>query len=125
MILDTSFLIDLLKNKKEAVELAASVEDREVMKTTSISVFEIYKDISNKDKLKRVGEFFDSLIILNFNTKSAKLAGDIFRELAQKGEEIDSEDCMIAAITKNDSEVLITRNTKHFNRIKNLNIRSY
>ena len=125
MILDTSFLIDLFVNREAAVRLSKELELKEVIKTTSISVFEVYKSLKKKDKLDEIEKIFDSIIVLNFDKRSAKLAGKISQELIKSGQEIDPEDCMISAITILNNETLLTRNIKHFNRISGLSSKSY
>lgn len=125
MILDTCFLIDLFANRQEAVNLAKELELKEIIKTTSINVFEIYRSLNKKDKLDEIEKIFESIIVLNLDKKSAKLAGEISQELAKSGMEIDPEDCMIGAITILANETLVTRNIKHFSRIKKINLKLY
>ena len=123
-ILALTFIIDLLRGKNDAVKFANGIES-ELVKVTSITVFEIFKGIKRKDQIEKIGILFDNLIILNLDRKSAELAGELFRELKEKGQEIDPEDCMIAAIAILNNDKLITKNTGHFGRIKKLNINSY
>ena len=63
--------------------------------------------------------------MLNLDKDSAILAGKIEANLIKKGEIIDLEDIMIGAIAIINDETLITRNIKHFSKIKNLKIQSY
>lgn len=65
MILDTCFLIDLLKGRKEAVALSERLEIEELTKITSVSVFEISRGIKAADRLESISQLFDSLIILD------------------------------------------------------------
>ncbi len=125
LILDTSFLIDLLLNHKEAVELAASLEEKEILKTTSICVYELFRGIKKKESIEKLEQLCSELIVLSFDKEAAKKAGIISNELLRKGQEIDPEDCMIAAIALLNNDTLVTRNVGHFNRIINLNIKSY
>lgn len=66
-----------------------------------------------------------SLVILPLERESAILAGDIESELILGGEMIEPEDVMIASIAQTHHETLLTRNQKHFARIKDLKIRAY
>ncbi|MBI5389465.1 PIN domain-containing protein [Candidatus Woesearchaeota archaeon] len=63
--------------------------------------------------------------LLDFNRKAAELAGSISRNLKAAGQEIDPEDCMIAAIALLHHETLLTRNMHHFERIAGLKVKSY
>ncbi len=66
-----------------------------------------------------------SLLVLNFNIANAFKAGEIEANLRREGAIIQIEDIMIAATCISKNETLITRNKKHFERIKGLKIQSY
>jgi tRNA(fMet)-specific endonuclease VapC len=68
---------------------------------------------------------FDKLIILGLGKNDAILASQIWKTLKQKGKIIDPEDCFIAAICLTNNLPLVTRNIKHFSRIKGLQIIDY
>ncbi len=53
--------------------------------------------------------------------KAGKLSG----ELINGSERIDREDCIIAATALLNDKPVLTRNTKHFERIDGLEVRSY
>lgn len=51
------------------------------------------------------------------------MAANIFRELESSGESLDPFDCLIASIIlTNNYSKLLTRNVRHFNRIKGIKI---
>lgn len=115
----------MLLGKKETENFINRVESTEILKTTSITVYETSRGIKIEEEVKKVNDLFDSLIILNFNKDHALRAGKIERELKKQGITIDPEDYMIAAITILNNETLITSNVQHFSRIKGLNFKSY
>lgn len=129
MIIDTSFIIDFLKHDKDAVnKMKGFLERNEPIKTTTISVFEVWQgtlDIGNDSEKEKIEKFLSSIGLLVFDIESAKRAGTIYSGLKSKGELIEGEDCMIAGITLNLNEVLLTRNKKHFEKIQGLKIESY
>jgi predicted nucleic acid-binding protein len=53
--------------------------------------------------------------------KAGKLSG----ELITPGEQIEREECIIAATALLNDEAVVTRNTRHSERIENLEVRSY
>ncbi|MBI2451501.1 PIN domain-containing protein [Candidatus Pacearchaeota archaeon] len=127
--LDTSFIIDLLKGSDSAKNLMEDFESfYETINMASPSVVELIRG-ANKPKVKNEREkiinFLSSLIVLPLDKESAILAGDIEADLINRGAIIDVEDIMIAAIAIRNNEVLITKNKKHFERIKDLKIRIY
>ncbi len=129
MILDTSFIIDLLKNKSAALSKAQALEKTSTpLRTTTISVFELWQgleDMQNKEKKDRIERFLSSIGLLSFDLASAKIAGTIFSGLERKGETIEAEDCMIAGITLVHGDAILTRNNKHFERIKGIKVETY
>lgn len=129
MILDTSFIIDLMKNNGNALEKAKELERSSLpVRATAISVFELWQgleDIQNEKKREKIELFLSSMGLLSFDVYSAKKAGTLYAELERKGETIEPEDCMIAGIALFHDETILTRNKKHFEKIKNLKIKSY
>ncbi|MBI2666777.1 type II toxin-antitoxin system VapC family toxin [Candidatus Woesearchaeota archaeon] len=129
MILDTSFLIDLMKNKQAALTKAQSLEYASFpVRTTTITVFELWQgleDLQDEQKRTTLEHFLSGIGLLGFDLESAKQAGKIHAELRRKGEIIDAEDSMIAGIAQQHNEAVLTRNVKHFERIRGLKIEKY
>lgn len=129
MILDTSFIIDLLKGSRSAVDKATELENSgKPMLATTISVFEIWQgadDIKNEGKKRRILDMMSSFGMLVLDFDSATEGGEIHGKLAKKGILIEPEDSMIAGIAKAHGETLLTKNTKHFSRIEGLRIETY
>ena len=128
--LDTSVIIDILRGNEvvESIEKQFD-ETSETVTVAAPTVMELIKGarLSNKpesEKLK-VTEFLSSLTTLDLNKDSAMLAGEIDAELKVSGEPIGVQDVMIAAIAIKNREALITKNTKHFERIKDLKTQTY
>ena len=131
MILDTSFLIDILRGENNKVKAKTLELDKrfEVKAVTSITIMELWRGamLSNsqtKEK-EKIDEILDSVLIYNFTEREAKKAGEIEAELIQQGKKIEIEDVMIAATALIRNEKVLTRNTKHFHDIWGLNIESY
>lgn len=129
MIADTTFLIDLLKNRPEAVRKAVELDiKKESVFTTTITVFELWQgvlDLQSKEALDKIHILLDSLGLVSFDLESAKFGGLIHAKLRREGQSIDPEDSMIAGICLKTNQTLLTKNTKHFSRIRELKIESY
>ena len=78
-----------------------------------------------KDEKEKIYALIESLVSLPLDKKSAFKAGEIDASLNKKGNKIDIEDVMIGAIAIINNEKLLTRNTKHFKRIKGLVVEEY
>jgi len=128
--LDTCFIIDLLKGN-EKIKLLKQEFDKtsESITVSSPSLIELMKGLRignpSENEEEKINNLISSLSILNLDKKSAMLSGEIEAYLIKKGQLIDLEDLMIASICICNHEKLITRNEKHFKRIKNLEIETY
>ncbi len=131
MILDTSFLIDLLRGKDQKVKQKAEELDRvfTTREVSAITVMELWRGACKAAKTKKEKEKVDtllqSLVIHNFNQTTAKYAAEIEVDLEKRGEMIDLEDIMIAATARATNKKILTRNNKHFKRIQNITIETY
>ena len=128
--LDTSTLIDLLRNKKEAVQKIE--KSKEHVATTRINIFEILFGIfvkKDKEKQKfseRTKSLIDKIKILELDEVSCIKSAKIKSELIMHGKEIETTDCLIAGIMlANDCEKIITRDKDHFDRIKEIKVEGY
>ena len=131
--LDTSFLIDVILGKPIIEKFGDILDAEEQVTVASPSVMELIKGIylkknlkySSEDERKRIDNVLSSLFILDLDKESAYLAGKVEADLLNKEDQIGIIDIMIGAIAKHNDETLITRNKKHFEKIKGLEIESY
>jgi predicted nucleic acid-binding protein len=123
MMLDSSFLIDLLRGDERAVETAKSLDD-EPVSISSIVRFEVFQGLSVNHR-KRLERDFASLATIAFDADQADIAASIADRLYRKGEPIDPQDAMIAAAAIATGKTLLTRNEKHFSRIPQLRTETY
>ena len=127
--LDTTTIIDFLKGDKKAIDLIEKNRDR--ICTTEINVLETFigiyckKTISEKEE-NYAKEFFNSVEILPFKKGTGIVAAKLIAELTKAGNKIGQNDCMIASIMlKNNCFEIMTKNAKHFSRIKDLKVIEY
>ena len=123
--LDTDFLVDLLQNKKYAVDFIVENEEKYVMSASIITMFELYcgayKNMNEK-QLLLIEELFARLDILNLSKDIVNEAGKIYAFLRKSGKEIEMKDILIGATAKINKCILKTKNIKHFERIGGLKI---
>jgi tRNA(fMet)-specific endonuclease VapC len=130
MILDTSFLIDLLRGREKAIAKIKTLEAESIATNiSSPSIFELFVGISLTKKpaaeKKKIMDVLESWGTMALDSECAARGGIIHGQLIKDGEPIDPEDSMIAAIALVNSETLLTNNTKHFSRVPNLKIEGY
>ncbi|HZW54892.1 MAG TPA: PIN domain-containing protein [Nitrososphaerales archaeon] len=130
MITDTTFLIDLMVNKNEAVSKAKDHEGRGIpIVVGAPSIFELHVGVSHSKKSEeersKIISTVDSLPKLPLDYKSARLAGEIYTARQRIGSTIDPKDAMLAGDSKIMWTSIITRNIKHFSNIAGVTVESY
>lgn len=103
---------------------------------TAISVYEIFIGLEKTKRIiseKRYKELYKSWMqfisgteILSLGVKEAEKAAEIYDTLESKGSLIDDNDILIAGIMiHNGIRKILTRNTKHFEKIENIETVKY
>lgn len=123
-ILDTNICIYIIKKKPETVFNRFKAFTLGRIGISSITLAEMQygigkssKPIQNQDALN---QFLLPLEILDFNANAAIEYGNIRSSLEKQGTPIGSLDMLIAAHAISVGAVLVTNNTKEFNRVYGL-----
>ena len=130
MIVDTTFLIDIMEKLPEAEEILNKLsKNGEPLLVTSLSIFELYTGIiRSQNPIKEKNKILKALqdqVILSLDEKSAEKAGEIDGILIKEGNMLGIIDCMIAGIAFIKNEKVLTRNIKDFSKIRGLKIETY
>ncbi|MFZ3060614.1 MAG: type II toxin-antitoxin system VapC family toxin [Candidatus Methanoperedens sp.] len=124
-VLDTNFLIYLLRNKDAAV--VADFYDNP--KITTITLFELYygawRSSKPQENILKISSLVKSVDILEFDKSAAEKAGEIQAGLMNSGIPVDIQDVLIAGICIANKEELVTSDIDHFSRIEGLRCRSW
>lgn len=122
--LDTDFLVNFLRNRKEEVEFIRENEVDKDLATTYINLFELYhgayKSSEKQNNLQAILELTNRIEILNFSNDPVKKAGEILVKLEKEGKSIEFRDLFIGTIALVNNFAVKTKNIKHFNRIEGL-----
>lgn len=123
--IETSAIVDYLKGEKKTVETIDNLEGE--LTSSYICLSELYEGIYRvveKDKLeKAVLTFFSGMSeIYGADLEIAKTFGKLRALLKKEGKVIEDIDIFIAATCLAHNLTLVTQNTKHFERIKELEI---
>lgn len=129
-VLDTDLLIDFLREKEDAIEALKVLENRdEALRTTTVTAMELYVGAWQSSRAEKnvsaVADLLDDLFVLSMDSKSSRLAGKIIAELEGRGEPIGALDCIIGAIARSHNETVWTKDTDHFERIEELQVKSW
>lgn len=121
--LDTDFLVNFLRNKPEEADYIAQHEQRMLLATTQINLFELYYGAYKSKRIENVlqlEELQHRLKILNLSKAAVKKAGELLAILEQQGRPIEFRDLLIGCIAQVEGFCLKTNNRKHFERIPEL-----
>ncbi|MFB6220941.1 MAG: type II toxin-antitoxin system VapC family toxin [Halolamina sp.] len=130
MIQDTSFIIDVLHDDAHALQFLELVErDSRPQKLASVTVLELYEAVPQlavpEERQQKILDVLDTRHTVPADETVMRKAGTISGELRASGEEIDREDCIIAATALLQDEPVVTRNTDHFERVDGLEVEHY
>lgn len=133
IVLDTTVLIDLTKNKVDITTKLNLLEQEHPFYTTQINMFELMRGVyALKDsairetKINLWRKLFSSIHLLDMNAHAAFEAAKIAGTLQREGQLIEDSDCLTAGIAlANGITTILTRNTDHFSRIKGLMVMGY
>lgn len=128
LLLDTDICIHALKGRSP--RLAERFEaNRGTMAVSDISLFELAYGAENyaepRLRLEIIEGFAARLEVSPFDTQAAMQAGEIRASLRRQGLPIGAYDVLIAAIARSRGLILITRNTREFNRVDGLRLEDW
>jgi len=119
-LLDTNIIIDLFNGDAAVTKKILNANEIFI---PNIVIGELYYGSygskKSKSNLKRLEEFILSSTIINTNIETARVYGYIKNELKKKGSPIPENDIWIAAVAKQHSLKLLTRD-RHFKFIDDL-----
>jgi tRNA(fMet)-specific endonuclease VapC len=123
-MLDTNICSYIIRNKPQSIKAKLQeVEQNHTVALSSIVVSELLYGAIKKDspKLMRiVSAFIDNFIIYDYSKISAQSYAIIRTNLEKKGEIIGANDLLIASHALSLGAVLVTNNTREFERVEKL-----
>lgn len=113
-LLDTTFLIDVLNDRRGRAELMERfILEQHALACCAINVAEVYVGLRAQEAHKTEAVLRE-LVYVPIRWETAKLAGDLKRDWARKGQTLSLTDTMIAAVCITEGLTLVTGNRKHF-----------
>jgi len=114
ILLDSSVLIDVLRNRKaRRTMLAELTRAGNTLATSALNIAEVYAGMRGKEK-SRTDAFLDSLDCYDLTPTSAKRAGSLKQQWAERGKTLTLDDTIIAAVAIENDCTLMTDNRKDF-----------
>jgi predicted nucleic acid-binding protein len=121
LLLDTTVIIDVLRNKRERPNLLRKlVGQGHTLACCPINITEVYAGMRPNEQAA-TDVFLQSLELIPTTWPVAKLAGDLKRDHSKKGTTLNLGDVIIAATALHNGLPLLTDNIKDF-PMKNLTL---
>jgi tRNA(fMet)-specific endonuclease VapC len=122
VLLDTSFLIDLMNGDGDAVEKARELErDLVQQRISSMTLFELYYGIARATDSEAERETVEHVLaskpIYPADTPVMRKAGQLSGELQNDGISVGDGDVIIGATAEIVEEPVLTRNVEDFERL--------
>lgn len=128
-MLDTNICIYAIKHKPDAVIEKFLSHDPEEMCISAITYAELMHGVEKSMAVERnriaMSLFLSPITILDFDEKAAEEYGRIRAELEKKGTPIGPMDTLIAGHAKAEGLILVTNNTREFNRVADLMVEDW
>ncbi|MEO0433442.1 MAG: type II toxin-antitoxin system VapC family toxin [Cyanobacteria bacterium J06656_5] len=128
-LLDTNTCIRYLTQRKTSVERRIAVLGLSNIAICDVVKQELfygaYKSQRQIKNLELLREFFSAVISLPFDGEAAEIAGRVRAKLSKLGTPIGPYDLQIAAIALANGLILVTHNTREFQRIQGLQLEDW
>ena len=130
MLLDTTFLIDLMNGDGAAVEKARELErDLVQQRLSSMTIFELYYGVARSDQSEaereKVVNVLSSKPVHPADTAVMRKAGRLAGELANAGSAVGDGDIIVGATADVVDEPVLTRNVSDFERLDGVDVETY
>jgi len=129
VILDTSFLVDVLRGDDAVVEWERRLDGETLGLVTSVSVMELWEGIqladASSEERAAVRTLLEGLVDVAFDRPAAMRAGQLNAVLRRRGEPVAVEDVMMGAVALERDEPVLTRNASDFERLPDLEVVTY
>jgi predicted nucleic acid-binding protein len=130
VLLDTTFLIDLMNGDTDAVERARELErDLVQQRLSAMTLFELYYGVGrvtgSDAERERIEQVLASKPVHPADTAVMRKAGRLAGELAADGDPIGDGDVIIGATAIVVDEPVLTRNVADFERLDGVDVEPY
>ncbi|MDI6883089.1 MAG: type II toxin-antitoxin system VapC family toxin [Patescibacteria group bacterium] len=116
---DSDILIDYLRGRPKTRDFLFKLRKKGVLIISVINLVEIYsgREIKEPEKKRIIKQFLSEFEIITLEENSAQEAGEIRRKY-----QLPFADSIIAAIALRTQSILVSRNIRHYSKIKNLKL---
>ena len=128
-MLDTNICIYAIKNKPEKVLNTLKEKLNDGICISAITLAElahgVEKSAAREKNRAALLRFLTILTVLPFDDLAAAEYGEVCADLQRKGTPIGTMDMLIAAHAKTEGLILVTNNTREFERVQGLTLENW
>lgn len=128
-LVDTDILSFYFKGDQRVVDnFNEYLKEFDVINISIITYYEVLGGLKFKKAEKQIREFEEFIVnntIIHISEESAKISGDVYADLRQRGITIGTSDILIAGIAIENELTLITNNERHYQSIQGLRIENW
>jgi len=128
-LVDTDILSFYFRGDQKVVnKFNDYLREFDVINVSIITYYEILGGLKFKNaerQMKEFEEFVTNNTIIHISEESAKISGNVYADLRQKGITIGTSDILIAGIAIENELTLITNNERHYESIKGFKIENW
>ena len=121
VILDTTVLVDFIRNKEDATSFVRNLSEKYEICTTDINVFELYYGAYLSKQIDKnvaaIKGLINTLIVFSTTEEGMEISAKLLADLDKKGQKIEIKDVLVAGICLLNSCPIATQNSKHFERM--------
>lgn len=126
VILDTTFMVDLLRKKGGFLRVTEELEGRNAeLYTTAINVYELRLGALKLSKVKETDRFLKDVEVLPVDLAASIATSNLQYELSLKGQLLEHRDALIAGTAIANGIVAIVSNDTDFKKVEKLEILTY
>lgn len=128
-MLDTNICIYVIKHRPDSVIKRFLSNDPDEMCISSITYAELMHGVEKSQAVEKnriaMSLFLSPITILDFDSHAAQEYGKIRAQLEKKGTPIGPMDMLIAGHAKAEQLILVTNNTREFQRVEGLKLEDW
>lgn len=125
-LLDTNIISELMRQSPNSKVINKTIEYENLCAISATTWNELLFGVNKMPSGKKRDLIFEDLFddiqsnfpIIQYDNHAAWIHADIRSRLEEKGHPLDFQDTQIASIAVSNNMILVTRNTKHFEAIK-------
>lgn len=127
-LVDTEVCVDALRGVQTVIDALETLEAEGPLAVAAVTAHELWQGAfgaGQPDKAVRAVErFLAAFEVLPYDEAVARRGGQVAATLRAAGRPIGDLDTMIAATALHHTVPLVTRNVRHFHRVRGLNARA-